>query len=207
MRFTAKLETFRHTLLFIHGFRRNSQSWELEENLSKTNNTLLVDLEEEDYKKSIATVGDEIHTYILHRQIQSVIIVAHSQGSFYALYLAQKDPRLSHKLLLLDPTLKSTVYLEELQAKALGHSSESVEVAKVRYFEDLPTGLEISPSVIIYIHLNVTSNQDFPKIESLSKLTKKNVKSRLMVHWDVSHMLHLRIPGVILDSIRELIKK
>ena len=77
----------------------------------------------------------------------------------------------------------------------------------------MPICEDIPKQIIVRIHLNVKINKApqkniifFDKISYLDKLVKQNMKSRLCLHVDVSHMIHYKIPHVIIDSIKEIYK-
>lgn len=210
MRLTANIQEFKTTIVFIHGFRKDSTYWNtsehgytlaIESTLAKVANTVLIDLTDEDYMKDITTIADEIYAKI-DRHFQKIILVGHSHGCFYCLRLAEKHPIYYNRLLLLDPTLKNPEYHKYLQEKI----SDNVEEAKLKYFEDLPDGRDLYCTTIIWIHFNVNSETTPSKIEELYKFTNKNSKSRLMAHYNVSHMIHYKIPSVIINSIKELMK-
>ena len=210
------------TIIFIHGFRKNHDDFNItdkgkniliETTMAKICNTILVQIEESDYKKPVADVAEDIYKNIVDIDKTKITIVAHSHGSFYALSLCETYPDLFCKLLLIDPTTKSEHYLTKLKMDTEGFNEESVESYKVKYFDMLPTGFNLKNKIIVRIHLNLQTtqliddlNSFLAKINHLNKLVNKNVKSRLVLHADVSHMIHYQIPDVIIDSIKELHK-
>lgn len=218
MKLIPRLQNFKATIIFIHGFRKNSSQWNysesgnallIEETLSKIANTILIDLTDEDYIQDTTTVVEEMYRQLSSLQIitTKIILVAHSQASFYCLRLSEMYPTIFARLLLLDPSIKNQAYLNLLESKVSKNPGDIVERAKLQHFEDLPTCDHIKNSVIIRVHLNISSPADLmDNIIELNKLTNKNTKSRLVVHYDVSHMIHYRIPHVIIDAIKELAK-
>lgn len=106
----------------------------------------------------------------------------------------------------MDPTIKTPEYYQELQNRANSLPEDSVAIYKFQHYEDIPTGLDLKPSVIIRIHLNINDDIALAKIAYLDRLTNKNIKSRLIIRYDVSHMIHYHIPHVIIDSIKEISK-
>lgn len=201
----------KNTVIFIHGFRKNYNDWNVTENgrdislekrLSKHHNTILVDIAEEDYKQPIAVICDAIHNEISEIISKCVTIVAHSYGCLYALYMAEAYH--IDKLLLIEPVIKSDRLLNYLQDRAVDKDPDSVEVYKINNYDSLPTGEHIKSRIIVRIHIN--SDGNIPNIKELSALTNKNTKSRLLVHYNASHMLHYTKTDIILDSITELLR-
>jgi hypothetical protein len=60
-------------------------------------------------------------------------------------------------------------------------------------------------NISIHVHLNITNDRDISKLFELNKITKLNTRSKLMVHCDIGHMIHYKIPSVIITSINDLI--
>lgn len=80
---------------------------------------------------------------------------------------------------------------------------------KINNFDNLPDHKQIPQNIIVWVHLNLSTNIDQnqqEKLNELDSIVKKNTKSRLMVHVDVSHMIHYKIPNVIINSINSMIK-
>jgi pimeloyl-ACP methyl ester carboxylesterase len=180
---------FRKTIVFIHGFRKDTNSW----NYNSKNKAILIQLEDEDYKLSVSEVSEKIYSFLKDFIDTKMILVTHSNGSFYKLKLVETYPDIFRKLFL----IKTPEYLKYLQSK------NPVERSKVENFEDLPTGENILSKVIIRIHFNYTED-NISLIPYYNKLTNKNMKSRFILHYDIGHMIHWKIPDVIIASIREL---
>ena len=197
------------TIIFIHGFLKNSSYWNLTETghpieieaiLAKTYNTVLIDLIQQDYIKSISEIANEIYIKLEQLIKTKIILVGHSHGAFYCLRLAELYPVVFSQLILLDPTVKNDNYLNFLKSK-----DDIITQAKLKHFDDLPSGNNLKSSIIIRIHINIDSTL-INDIKELDVLVNKNTKSRLIVHYNVTHMIHYKIPHTIIDSIRELIK-
>ena len=214
MKLIANFNKFRNTIVFIHGFRKNAYYWNedekgkqllIERYLSKTANTILIQLEEDDYKKSVSEVSAQLCSALKEFASTKITLIAHSHGAFYGLKLAELDPIIFGRLLLIDPSIKTPEYLEYLKSKAQGQSEYTIEACKVNNFSDLPTGESLTSRIIVRIHLNFTE-ETASRISYYNKLTNKNVKSRLIVHYKIGHMIHWAISQTIIDSIKELIK-
>lgn len=214
MKLLTKFNKFRNTTVFIHGFRKDISSWNkndrgtdilIEETLSQVSNTVLIQLDDEDYKKNISETSEQIYDQLNQLLTTKITLVAHSQGSFYAICLSELYPNIFGKLLLIDPTVKRTEYLELLKDAAEGLPEDSTERYKVKNFDELPTGETLSPKIIVRIHLNFIE-ESMSKISYLNKLTNKNAKSRFIIHYNIGHMIHWVIPHVIMDSIKKIIK-
>jgi len=215
----------KNTVIFFNGFRKQCTTWNItetgkpiniEERIRKNNNTILIDFQEEDYKQSIPDMSEHIYTMIINSYpdlLRNVTIVGHSYGCFYALYLAEKYRIL--KILLIEPVIKSPSYLEYIINRAAvskiplefneGKEDNTVEVCTVNNYDMLPTGENIKSRVIVRIHVNC-DNEEIKHLKEYSLLTNKNTKSRLVVHYKKSHMIHYTQADVILDSINELLK-
>jgi hypothetical protein len=116
--------------------------------------------------------------------------------------LAQLDPNRFCRLLLIDPTLKSIEYRKQLLEKVFADSTDVVSQRKLENFDSLPTS--VPNKVVVRIHFNYTEQTSVDRIRQLHDLVKNNVKSRLIAHCDASHMIHYKIPHLIVDSIHEL---
>lgn len=221
MKFYNLEQRYKSTILFIHGFGKNHNDWNetktgkqilIEKTLNKICNTILVDIEEDDYGKETLLIAEEIFLGIPEILLKTKItVVCHSYGAFYGLNLCEINPDIFGRLVLIDPTVKNDDYFNKLRLAEEKVSDESsVEFCKFKNFDTLPTGFNIKNSVIIRIHLNVDTSKSpekvFNKMIHLEKLTKKNTKSRLIVHCNVSHMLHYIIGPTIINSIKEIYK-
>jgi len=197
----------KNTVVFIHGFQKDTYSWNynsknkpilIEETLAKSNNTVLIQMNQEDYMMTTTEASNKIYEQLTDYLNTKITLVTHSLGSFYALKLAELYPNTFKKLLLIDPTIKTPEYFEYI-------SSQPLDNNKLKNYHDLPTGLTLSPKIIVRIHFDY--NPDIiHKIPYYNKMTNKNTKSRLILHDNIGHMIHWKIPHVIIDSINEMIK-
>ena len=109
----------RKTVIFIHGYMKSANDFNItdnnkkiliEQNIRSISNTVLVQLEKDDYKKDIPFVSEKICNKILKMNIDksNITLVCHSYGAFYAYYLGllQKSCRI-----LLKYALKSNLFL------------------------------------------------------------------------------------------------
>lgn len=198
-------------VFFIHGYGKTIDDWDvtnkgkqinIAERVSKTYNVILVQLDESDYAQSTKQIATQMHEQLqIHVSHCKVVIVAHSSGSFYAIHLAQMDPKKYVRLLLIDPTVKSENYRKYL-IEQFTNTQQLTYLQKLIHFEDLPCCSVPSKSVV-RIHCNF-EDKKVEKIQVLHDLVKLNVKSRLFVHYNASHMVHYKIPDVIIDSILEI---
>ncbi len=100
---------------------------------------------------------------------------------------------------MIDPIIKSDLFLSYLKSLIASKSSDENTLYKINNFDQLPN------HVIVLIHLNINLNDIInDNIVQMDKLTKQNTKSRLMIHVNVSHMIHYKIPHVVIDSIKNL---
>ena len=211
MKVIIQKNKFKKTALFIHGFGKTGDQWNISEynkeinielHIRKTHNTILITLHENDYLRPIFDVSDEIFKLIKDLINTKIICITHSYGSFYAMSMSIQHPKLFDKIIMLDPTLKTTKYFEYL--KTLDHND--INQYKIDNFDIIyPNHLDIPKNVIMKIHFNINTNTNANmKLKELDKITKQNTKSRLMVHVDVGHMIHYKIPHIIIDSIKNI---
>lgn len=189
------------TVVFIHGFRKEATSWnitstgkliQIQENIAKNSNTVLIQMTEEDYMLSVTHVVERIKKLLDSRN--DIILVTHSIGSLYAVKLAELYPDIFKKLLLIDPTIKTPKYHAYLMNEN-----------RLVHYDDLPEGLNLPAKVIVRIHFDYNLESTY-NIPYYNKMTNKNVKSRLILHNNIGHMIHWKIPHVIIDSINEMIR-
>jgi pimeloyl-ACP methyl ester carboxylesterase len=202
------------SVIFIHGYTKSYTDWNetahhkeigIESHIRKIRNTILVDLSEEDYVRPVIDVVNEIYNQISEFLKTKIVCVCHSYGSFFGMQMAISYPKLLYGLILLDPSLKIPGYLEYLKTC----DPTPTTSYKINHWDDLPDHLNVPQDLIAWTHLNFTSDdllRQVEKITALDKLTKKNTKSKLMLHVDVSHMIHYKIPHVIIDSIKNITK-
>ena len=226
MKFYPTFNNHKSTIIFFPGFRKNHNDFNItdhgkkilvESTISTTCNTILVNIDDNDYKKSVPQLAEEIYQEIVncHMSETKLIIVAHSLGSFYALYLCETYPNIFGKILLIDPAIKSITYHTQLIADAKNKLDDTVEYAKLKNYEYLSDGLTLHNKIIVRIHINLNTKKiisdpvvcldEISYLNAVNKITNKNTKSRLVVHANVSHMIHYKMPGAIIDAIRELV--
>lgn len=204
---------FKKTVLFIHGFGKTGNQWNIteynkeiniESHIRKTYNTILITLHDNDYIRPISDVSVEIYKALDDLLKTKIICVTHSYGSFFAMSMSIQYPKLFDAIVMLDPTIKTDDYLQYL--KSLEYNTKNQY--QIDNFNMYPNHLDIPKNIIIKIHLNVDPCLDKDNITKdltqLDKITKHNVKSRLMVHIGVSHMIHYKIPHIVIDSIKSL---
>lgn len=202
-------------VLFIHGFRKNHDDWDTTEHgksigiatqIAKRCTVVCAGLDDSDYCQSTLSVATEMSTQLAEPDMfgddKKVTVVAHSNGCFYAIQLAQLDPNRFGRLLLIDPTLKSEAYRQQLLERVAADSTDVVSQRKLENFDSLPTS--VPNRVVVRIHFNYTEAMSPDRVRQLHDLVKTNVKSRLIAHYDASHMIHYKMPHVIVDSIHEL---
>lgn len=183
-------------IVCIHGFRRTSEDFvQIVTNFPKS---ILIDLSEEDYGQPVSLMAKEIHTQI-NSLASNFICVGHYLGCFYVLSLAEQFPDVFNKLLLIEPVMKNESYLNYLQS-----SFDPIDQKKASNFETLPSGLNLKAKIVVYIHINVDVGDSFDKVMTFYPIVSKNTKSRLITHYKVGHMIHMKLAPVIIESIRQL---
>jgi predicted alpha/beta hydrolase family esterase len=208
-----------NVVVFIHGFGKNSETFNISEfgkelNIEKTIRTIaqtvLIDIEENDYLLTVPDVANTIYDKI--KQFKNIWIVAHSYGCFYAIQLAEQYHNIVKGIILLEPTVKSDqykIYLENLP-------KSPVNDAKLKNFDSLPNGSNIKNKTIVQVHLSITqwvnlstsiSNVDEfeSKIDKIKRWTNANVISEIVIYPSKSHMIHYDCPLKIIHKIRQLI--
>lgn len=198
------------TVIFIHGFGKRLDDWNItksgkhigiEEQIRKFSNTVLVQIEDNDYKQPISIVAAMIYQALNDLTKTNITVVGHSYGTLYALWLAENHN--IDRILLIEPVIKSPIFLEYLQSKAKDKDFESIEAYKVRNYDTMPTGENLKNRVTVRIHIRV-EDKPIPNLPILNSLTNKNVKSRLIIHYQASHMIHYELSSTIVDSIKDL---
>lgn len=195
---------YKTTVLFIHGYNKTGSQWNtteygkyigIEEHIRKTRNTILISLK--NYQRPIIEVSREIYESIKH--FKKIICVCHSYGALYATSMAITYPTLFTTLIMLDPTIKTDYYFNYLNTLP----ATEVNNYKIKHFDTLPNYLDIPKHIILIIHLNLDqSPNEWDKMLKLDQIIKNHVKSRLIVHMNIGHMIHYKIPHVIIDSIK-----
>ena len=199
-------------VVFIHGFRKKQDDWDTTEHgkdigiarqIAKRFFVICVELDDSDYCRSTFDVATEMHNLLKPLvEEKRVTVVAHSNGCFYAMHLAQIEANQFGRLLLIDPTLKCDAYRQQLLERVESDSTDVVSARKIENFDALPT--TVPNRVVVRIHFNYTEEISTDRVRRLHDLVKNNVKSRLIAHYDASHMIHYRLPHLIIDSINEL---
>lgn len=201
-------------VLFIHGFRKKHDDWEttshgktigIATQIAKHFTVVCAGLDDTDYCQPSMSVATEMQKQLLEQHMlgeKKITVVAHSNGCFYAMHLAQLDPNRFCRLLLIDPTLKCETYRQQLLERVAEDSTDVVSQRKLDNFESLPSALP--NRTVVRVHFNYTAETSAERVKQLHDLVKNNVKSRLVAHYDASHMIHYRLPHVIIDSINEL---
>ena len=208
----------KYTIIFIHGFMKHYNSWNvtegnkvinIEKNISKICNTVLVQIEEEDYMKPIDKVANEIYVELQPLLHTNITLGCHSYGSFYCISLAINYPKIFSRIVMLNPSIKTQAYYDYLATK----DQTDINTYKLKHFDELPDHTNIHNKIIISIHVNLDStkyNEDkltlFDKMIQLNKMTNKNVKSKLYLYVYVSHMIHYKISDKIYQSIKDIYK-
>lgn len=215
MKIIIENNKFKKTVLFIHGFGKTGDQWNItehnkeiniESHIRKTHNTILITLDDNDYIRPISDVSQEIYSSMINFLKTKIICITHSYGSFFAMSMSIQYNTLFESIIMLDPTIKTEMYLQYL--KTLEYNK--INQFKIDNFDIIyPNHLDIPKNVIVKIHLNLDSNNDskidlIKKLSELDKITKQNMKSRLIIHMDVSHMIHYKIPHVVIDSIKNI---
>lgn len=201
----------KNLVIFVSGFKKNYKTWNktetnkilnIEKKFRKTCTTILVDIDEEDYKLPVPIICNKMLSCDDFEIKENTVIVAHSYGCFYALYLAEK---LKHvKLVLIEPVIKSPSYFDYLIEKSLGETEEGIEKHKIKNYDTLPDGKLLSSQVILRVHVNI-NNAEIPNIKEYNALTSKNIKSQLVIHYKKSHMIHYTQPDLIFTSIQQML--
>lgn len=218
MKFISSFKGFRNTVVFVHGFRKSALTWNTTESdkqinvadvIGKNANIILVQLQDEDYLKPVPQTSDEI-LYRLPPNIKensksrSIILVGHSLGATYVIQLATKWPGHFQRILLLEPVIPGFGYLEKLKEQAAANPQDPVLAAKVTNHDFLPDGLKLDNNIMVRIHVNLGSEGQ-PDLEHLYQMVNHNARSRLVVHYNIGHMIHYAVPHVVIDAIRELL--
>jgi pimeloyl-ACP methyl ester carboxylesterase len=198
------------TVVFISGFQKSCTTWNVtergkeinvEKTISLTYSTLLIEMEDEDYLESVENISLRVNEILENEE--KIILIVHSYAAFYAISLAKMYKNKYNKIILIDPTVKNDDYLNYLYEK----EDDIFTRYKIENFSLYPDFNNFPQNVIVYAHLNLDTEDNLNKVFDLDKITKMNVKSKLMVHCNVGHMIHYKIPAVIIESIKDIIKK
>lgn len=225
MHFTLHNPNHNTIVVFIHGFRKTSKTWNMTEKgknidiegyISKRHTTLLVDISEEDYYKDTLEIASIIYEYITSiKQYKKIVVVAHSFGIFYAIHLSNiisySNESLEFipdvRMLAIDPTIKNETYYNFLAS----NTEDNLHKHKLENYDKLPDIVDIHNSTILYSHCVVRGSvfDDQIKLDKYLRITKaasKNTKSRATFHYKYSHMIHYQHPELIKESILNIIK-
>ena len=76
---------------------------------------------------------------------------------------------------------------------------------KVRQFAQLSDASDLVNRVVVRVHLHVSDGQSLTadQMQYFSRITRKNARSRFVIHYKSSHMLPKDIPHVVIDEINE----
>lgn len=200
-------------IIFIHGFQKDAETWNktefgtiinIEKRLSKIYNTIIVKIEEDDYKKNVYELTFKIYCYIsfLHIDSPKKIVVAHGHGCFYAMSLAINHD-VSYHLLLLDPIFKIQSYFDKIKYLALENPEDEIACSQYENYFFLPNHSEIKSQTILRIHLSNREDRE-ECIQAALQSTQKNMKSRLVLE-NTFHTMHWEIPESIIHHIEDLV--
>ena len=178
---------FKTTVLFIHGYNKTGLDWnmtehgkpiDIETHIRKSRNTVIVSLDNQDYRRPPDDVAKEIYDSIKH--YKKIIGVSHSYGAIFATAICIMYPTLLTTIIMLDPTIKTNEFLNYLKSL----STSETNMYKINHYDLLPNYLAIPNHIIIIIHFNYEQMDKSINqyIVELDKMTRKNVKSRLIVH-------------------------
>ncbi len=198
------------TILFIHGFNKDANTWNVTENGKPINieincrkyaNTILLQLVKEDYLVPIEDIVHQTNEQIISSNINitNCTIVTHSNGSFYGIALS-KINKIFSKLMLIAPTIKTDAYYSYLENLYNEDNTDISIKYKLDNFNKFDSTIS-DQKTVVRIHF-----EQLDKIPILSKMVNKNVKSRLFIHYNSPHMIHYQKADLIIDSIKEIIK-
>lgn len=196
---------FKKTVIFFPGYTKTGADFNvpkniaIEEHIRKTYNTVLITIE--DYRIPINDITTQIYDKIVNLLRTKLILLSHSYGSFYAMDFVITYNTLNTSLILIEPCVKTDNFLFYLKSLPF----DEVNQWKINNFEYYPNHLLIPKQCIVKIHLDFDgSDYVKEKIYELDKIIKKHTKSRLMVHANIGHMIHYKIPHVIIDTIKSI---
>lgn len=193
------------TVIFINGYNKNSTTWNITEHgknigvetqVSKKVNTILLSLDPSDYIDTIPNLCTKIHNLVRDYIRKKVVLVTHSYGCFIAYGLNNLFPKIYNHMTLIDPTMKDNNYYEYLLSK----SNDTIHKSKLDNWDSIPSSVNIN--TILRIHINV--GESIEKIKYYDKMTNKNCASKLIVHYNVGHMIHYKRSGHIISDILDL---
>lgn len=200
---------YKVTIIFSRGYTKSGEDWNItshnkeigiESHIRKTRNTVLISLDQEDYQRPMSDVSSSIYQGTKHLLKSKVVVVTHSYGSIFGMLLAILYPKFVTTLIMLDPTIKTNDFLTYLKSLSVTESNQY----KINNFDTLPNHRDIPNNIIVKIHWNIKADMKLDsELIELDHIVKKNTKSRLVIHVNVSHMIHYTIPHVIIDYIKE----
>lgn len=185
-------------VLFIHGKGKKAETW----NVSEFGKKICI---EESLKKSVHTMMLQIDdfTVLPSRLVDKKIgdmrrhrwtIVSHSLGVMYIFELLGRDIIIDG-FCLIDPTPFTSKYIETMKTIEI---SDWIKEQLI---------IDIAPKIIFHVHISYPSPSFEEKIDSYSKFTRKNDKSKVILHNGKGHMIHYTDAPKIIDSINDLLKK
>lgn len=202
--------------VFIHGYRKTSESWNVTEagkevNLAKMKgDACIVDMSDEDYMQPVDDVAREIYDILVKQWIskQAVYIVSHSIGAFYATCLAnliEADKLFSlYGMMYIDPTCKTEEYRQYLQlANAEG---DPVAGAKLENYARLPDPPSFHPRVLVNVHFACDDAKIVARLFYFRRAIYANVASEIIVYPGASHMLHWDHPEKFVNGFQRMLK-
>jgi len=189
-------------ILFIHGKGKKSETWnttesgkiiDIEKSLSKNVHTMLLQVDDFTIipSKLIDQIIDDMRFY-------RWIIITHSLGVVHAFELLGRQIMIDG-LCFIDPTAFTGRYIDSIK------QFEIAEWIKEQLI------IEVTPRIVFHIHINYQSGREEDlfqeKIIEYSKFTHKNDKSRVIVHYNKSHMIHYTDAPKIIDSLKDLLMR
>lgn len=192
----VKNNNFKKTVIFFPGYHKTKEDFdEIEPHLSKTYNTVLITIK--NYCCPVHDLISELYGKIKELINTKLIVVSHSYGSFYAIDLVNSYHKLNIILIMLEPCLKTDYFLTYLKSL----QPDEVNQWKIDNFNSYPDHHNIPKQCVVKVHLNFDGN-NLEEIYEINNITKVNMKSRLMIHAHIGHMIHYKIPHVIIDTIK-----
>lgn len=191
--------------VFIHGFNKNSTTWNITEygkhidieSIIKTKaETILVDIV--DFKISPKIQMIPIIEQIMSSSIKKWIIVCHSLGVIHALELLRYSLPIIG-VCLIDPTALDQEYINTLEERGWSDILD--------YCNNLQ--INIKPGIQYYIHIDYDThdiNGFNAKVEFYKKFAGPNDKSKLIIHPGKGHMIYYTDAPKIINSIISMMR-
>ena len=204
------------SVIFIHGNHKKATSWNvtdfgkvinIEATIKKKNRTLLIQVD--DFTVSPSKL---VRSFVESMKDQQWIIVCHSLGIVYC-YEFVKHLKIVG-ICFIDCTPLDETFLKKLscnidntcdELNSVAPSSSSRDELLYDYIKNIRW--DLSPKIICHVHINYQSDEKFDrKVKYFSSITRKNDKSKMMIHPGKGHMIHYNDSAKIIDSITQLIK-